>query len=173
MTNVQAIRPPSEAELVQSAEAKVRTGQDAKLTPDEVAALKARNEARAAAWAMTPDEIKAARETLGLTQWELADALELEGSYGKDTVRNWERGKRPISGPARVALRLMLQGAETQGPKLTKADRTTVLDALEIAAAAGNAVTKRLAETGSAGFADTFVAAERFRKLRAKLEAKS
>jgi len=107
MTNVQAIRPPSEAELIQSADAKVRTGRG-KLTPAETAALQARNARRDAERAMTPEDIKAAREALGLTQWELADALELEGNYGKDTVRNWERGKRPITGPARVALRLMV-----------------------------------------------------------------
>jgi DNA-binding transcriptional regulator YiaG len=126
--------------------------------------------AKAAERQMAPDEIKAARAALGVTQTELADALELEGIFGKDTVRNWERGKRPISGPARVAVRLMLEAKDAKGPALSKADRATILDALEIAAAAGDGVTRRLASVGSAAFADTFVAAERFRKLRAKLE---
>lgn len=57
------------------------------------------------------ETVRAAREALGLTQQELADALELEGSFGKDSVRNWERGKRPISGPSRVAIRLMVEKA--------------------------------------------------------------
>jgi DNA-binding transcriptional regulator YiaG len=61
--------------------------------------------------AMSPEDVKEARAKLGLTQAELADALELEGNFGKDTVRNWERGKRPISGPARVAIRLMVARA--------------------------------------------------------------
>lgn len=58
---------------------------------------------------MTPDEVKAARLELGMTQAELASALELAGANGKDTVRSWESGKREISGPSRVALRLMLE----------------------------------------------------------------
>lgn len=56
---------------------------------------------------MEPHEVKAIRKQLGLTQQGLADALELEGRLSKDTVRSWEYGRRPISGPARVALRFM------------------------------------------------------------------
>lgn len=57
----------------------------------------------------TGDQVAAARAALGLTQAQLADALELGGGVNaKDSVRNWERNKRPISGPARVAIRLML-----------------------------------------------------------------
>jgi DNA-binding transcriptional regulator YiaG len=63
----------------------------------------------------TPDEVREARKALGMTQAELADALELEGNYGKDSVRNWERGKRSISGPCRVAIRLMLERMESGG----------------------------------------------------------
>jgi transcriptional regulator with XRE-family HTH domain len=65
----------------------------------------------------TGDQVRAAREALGLTQQELADALELEGKFGKDSVRNWEREKRPVSGPSRVAIRLML---EAKGVRLAK-----------------------------------------------------
>ena len=58
-----------------------------------------------------PDNIRDARRALGFTQSQMADALELEGRFGKDTVRSWESGKRPISGPARVAIRLLLEKA--------------------------------------------------------------
>lgn len=66
---------------------------------------------------MTPDDIRGARLRLGLTQQGLADALELEGPYAKDTVRSWESGKRPISGPARVAIRMMVQMRDILEPR--------------------------------------------------------
>ena len=118
---------------------------------------------------MTPDDVKTARAALGLTQAQLADALELEGNYGKDSVRNWERGKRPISGPARVALRLMVQGANAKGPKLSRADKATLLIALDVAAKSTESGAKRLQEVGSASHNEAREAAERFRTLRAKL----
>ena len=57
---------------------------------------------------MTPAEIKSARTTLGLSQAGLAEALRL-GANGGRTVRRWEAGEMPISGPAEVAIRLMLK----------------------------------------------------------------
>jgi DNA-binding transcriptional regulator YiaG len=63
-----------------------------------------------------PNTIRDARRALGFTQSQLAHALELLGPYGKDTVRAWESGKRPISGPARAAIRLMLEKAEAANP---------------------------------------------------------
>jgi DNA-binding transcriptional regulator YiaG len=57
---------------------------------------------------MTADEVKAARHELGMTQAGLAAALELAGDSGARTVRNWEQGRIAITGPARVAIRLML-----------------------------------------------------------------
>lgn len=57
---------------------------------------------------MSPTEIKAARKALGMTQARLADTLELAGSSGARTVRNWEQGRIAITGPARVAIRMML-----------------------------------------------------------------
>ena len=53
---------------------------------------------------MTPDEIKALRKTLSLSQRELAEALEVE----VEAVRSWERGETfPTKGSfsALVALR--------------------------------------------------------------------
>jgi DNA-binding transcriptional regulator YiaG len=58
---------------------------------------------------MTPKEVAAARAGLGMTLEQLADALRLDRPYGKDVVRSWEKGRRPISGPAAVALRYMLR----------------------------------------------------------------
>jgi transcriptional regulator with XRE-family HTH domain len=40
--------------------------------------------------AVTPDEIKAARKTAGVTQKELAEALKLDVAL----VRDWEKGER-------------------------------------------------------------------------------
>lgn len=50
---------------------------------------------------MTPDEFAAARAALGMTQAQLAAALESD----LRTVRRWEAGERAIPGPVRVALR--------------------------------------------------------------------
>jgi DNA-binding transcriptional regulator YiaG len=59
---------------------------------------------------MAKEEVKAAREALGFkTQRQLADALGLTGKWSKDTVRSWESGRVEISGPSRLALRLMLR----------------------------------------------------------------
>lgn len=59
---------------------------------------------------MTSAEVRAARIALSMTQAELAAALRLS-SDGKRTVRHWETegGKFQISGPASVALELMLE----------------------------------------------------------------
>lgn len=61
---------------------------------------------------MSPSELKSARKALGLTQQGLADALRLTGTYGKDTVRSWEAGRRPISGPASLAIECLLNHGE-------------------------------------------------------------
>ena len=60
---------------------------------------------------MTAAEVRAHRQALGMTQSELAYALELAGENGKRTVRHWETesGKFQITGPARVAIRLMVE----------------------------------------------------------------
>lgn len=59
---------------------------------------------------MSRDEVVRCRSVLGLTQQQLADKLELHSENGKRTVRHWETdgGKFQITGPARVAIRLML-----------------------------------------------------------------
>jgi DNA-binding transcriptional regulator YiaG len=57
---------------------------------------------------MTGDDIKAARRRLGMTQAQLAAALKMSAPNGARRVRAWEQGSIEISGPAEVALRLML-----------------------------------------------------------------
>lgn len=58
---------------------------------------------------MTSDQVKAARQLLGMTQAQLAAALGLEGATAKDTVRQWESGRRPIGGPAAQCLRYLVK----------------------------------------------------------------
>jgi DNA-binding transcriptional regulator YiaG len=56
---------------------------------------------------MTAAEIKAARVALGLSQSGLAEALRM-GPNGERQVRRWEQGETPVSGPASVAIELLL-----------------------------------------------------------------
>lgn len=57
---------------------------------------------------MTPDELRAARKRLGLTQHGLAGALRM-GKWGFQSVAKWEKGEIPVPGPAAVAVELMLE----------------------------------------------------------------
>ena len=58
---------------------------------------------------MTPAELKAAREALGLSQSGLAKALRM-GKTGRDTIRAWESDDnvRGVPGPAQVAIEHLL-----------------------------------------------------------------
>lgn len=58
---------------------------------------------------MTPAELRAARKRLGLTQAGLAEALRL-GPNGVRTVRRWEAGDVPVTGPASVAIEMLVSG---------------------------------------------------------------
>lgn len=58
---------------------------------------------------MTGEEIKAAREQLGLSAAGLAAALKLPSRWSDRTVRSWERGEYPAPGPVVVAIRYMLK----------------------------------------------------------------
>ena len=53
---------------------------------------------------MTPTELKAIRVRYGLTQSGLAALLRISD---KRTVRRWETGETPVSGPASIILELM------------------------------------------------------------------
>jgi DNA-binding transcriptional regulator YiaG len=57
---------------------------------------------------VTPDDLKAARTALGLTQHALARELRM-GKSGWQSVNAWEKGHRAIPGPAQVAIQLMLK----------------------------------------------------------------
>jgi hypothetical protein len=66
---------------------------------------------------MTGAEVKQIRIALGdalgrrISQSDLGRALRLAPASGADTVRSWEDGKRAVTGPAAVALRLLGYGA--------------------------------------------------------------
>lgn len=57
---------------------------------------------------LQPLEMLAARRTLGLTQFEMADALGLEGEHRDRTISRWETGAAPMPGPASLAVRMLL-----------------------------------------------------------------
>jgi DNA-binding transcriptional regulator YiaG len=50
---------------------------------------------------VTPSEFKAIRLRAGLTQSQLADRLRISD---KRTIRYWETGERPISGPVSLLM---------------------------------------------------------------------
>lgn len=58
---------------------------------------------------LTPEECRAAREKLGLTQAELAEKM---GGLHKDTPRAWESGKAPCRGAYAVLLKRLAEDAE-------------------------------------------------------------
>lgn len=58
---------------------------------------------------MTADQFRAARAKLGLSSAKLAQLLRM-GHWGGRTIRRWEAGHSPISGPAAVAVEAMLAG---------------------------------------------------------------
>ena len=72
---------------------------------------------------MTPAAIRTARAQLGdlwglgrpLRAAELGRALRLTGANPGQTVLNWEAGRREISGPATVAIEMMLAGGRLDG----------------------------------------------------------
>lgn len=53
---------------------------------------------------MKPSELKAIRQRYGLSQSKLAELLRVSDMR---TVRRWEAGEVPISGPASIILELM------------------------------------------------------------------
>jgi DNA-binding transcriptional regulator YiaG len=56
---------------------------------------------------MTPETFKSIRNRAGLTQSRLAAALGISDSR---TIRRWEDGSRPVSGPAAVCMELLDAG---------------------------------------------------------------
>jgi DNA-binding transcriptional regulator YiaG len=59
---------------------------------------------------MTPAQFKEARQTLGLSQADLAAEWSM-GANGGRTVRRWESGDRPVNPIAAYCIKLMLDRA--------------------------------------------------------------
>jgi DNA-binding transcriptional regulator YiaG len=57
--------------------------------------------------AMSPDQLKAARQRLGYTQRQMASELRL-GENGARTVRRWELAEREIPGPVEALIETWL-----------------------------------------------------------------
>ncbi|WP_316014678.1 hypothetical protein [Roseobacter sp. HKCCA0434] len=56
---------------------------------------------------MTPDEFKAARQSLGLSQRDLAARWSM-GRNGERTIRRWEQGDVPVNPIAAYCITLMI-----------------------------------------------------------------
>lgn len=63
---------------------------------------------------MSPSDLRAAREALGLTQSGLAKVLRLSPKNGDRTVRIWETDGNTVPGPVQVAVEFMLKAARTK-----------------------------------------------------------
>jgi DNA-binding XRE family transcriptional regulator len=59
---------------------------------------------------MTPAKLKLARNRMGYSINDMADALRLSPDNGGTTIRKMEAGKVRISGPIMVAVDAMLKG---------------------------------------------------------------
>jgi hypothetical protein len=59
---------------------------------------------------MTPEKLKLARNYMGFSVNEMADALRLSPANGGTTVRKMEAGKVNITGPISVAVDAMMKG---------------------------------------------------------------
>jgi DNA-binding XRE family transcriptional regulator len=59
---------------------------------------------------MTPEKLKLARNYMGYSVNEMADALRLSPANGGTTVRKMEAGKINITGPISVAVDAMMKG---------------------------------------------------------------
>ena len=62
----------------------------------------------------TPEQVRQARAALGLSTRQLAIVLRMGAQSGR-TIRRWEAGDTPISGPASVALEALLTGFKPGG----------------------------------------------------------
>jgi DNA-binding transcriptional regulator YiaG len=72
---------------------------------------------------MTPAEVRAAREALGLSTKQLAAAMDCTQRW----VQQWESGERPMPGVAKLALAFMLRTPRARWPSVRSpaADRGT------------------------------------------------
>ena len=56
---------------------------------------------------MTPETFRAIRNRQGLTQSQMAARLRISDAR---TIRRWELGERPVSGPASLVMELLDKG---------------------------------------------------------------
>jgi transcriptional regulator with XRE-family HTH domain len=59
---------------------------------------------------MTPEKLKLARNHMGFSVNEMAEALRLSPANGGTTIRKMEAGKINITGPISVAVDAMMKG---------------------------------------------------------------
>ena len=64
---------------------------------------------------MTPEKLKLARNHMGYSVNEMADALRLSPANGGTTIRKMEAGKINITGPVSVAVDAMMKGYDPFG----------------------------------------------------------
>lgn len=64
---------------------------------------------------MTPEKLKLARNYMGYSVNEMADALRLSPANGGTTIRKMEAGKINITGPVSVAVDAMMKGYDPFG----------------------------------------------------------
>lgn len=63
---------------------------------------------------MTPDDVRAIREALGLSVGRMAELLGLGGARAADTLREIERGARPVNGTTTRLLMYIQQGLDLE-----------------------------------------------------------
>jgi transcriptional regulator with XRE-family HTH domain len=73
---------------------------------------------------VTPADLRSAREEMGLTQTQLAEALRL-GRMTKKTVQRWESFLVNIPGPVQVAVELLLRDHRRRVKRRSKVKRPT------------------------------------------------
>ena len=64
---------------------------------------------------MTGDELRDARQRLGLSLTEMAERLRLALPNGRTMLREMESGKRDVSGPISVAVEMMVREERRYG----------------------------------------------------------
>ena len=73
---------------------------------------RARRASLTALWSanMTPETFRAIRESADIDRQELADIILFSPATGAKTVKEFETGRRPITGPVCVIMRLVQHG---------------------------------------------------------------
>lgn len=83
---------------------------------------------------MTPDDLRAARKTLGMTQKKLAEALRM-GKWGAQSVAKWEKGLLDVPGPITLGIEFLLKDAHFHKVAAAEIDPTDYPAIIETQAA--------------------------------------